>query len=429
MWRTRMTMLLIVSLLLWFPSFSPAQAASGWTDLETSRDVSINKTWVVPLPQGVTWAQVDGAVVHRGDEFVPVLVQLFEGQVVISPVKPYEKNSRYTLRIFLSDGRRLRKEFTTETYPTIQLGTGTVMQISADPKAGFNYDYYLYIPPGLDRSKKAHLLIEPNNTFVSDDPEFHVRRAKEAVAEWGISRQIANRINQPLLVPTFPRPDTPFKGKHVYTHNLSRLALEVGGDLKRIDLQLLAMADDARRLLAHNGIMSSERLLLNGFSASGSFVIKFPILHPERVRAIAGGGVNGLPTLPVASWEGVNLRYPLGVYDLKELTGKPFNPEAYKKVAQFIYQGDQDTNETLYARDIFDPEDTETILKFLPARYYPDRWEKVRSIYQKLGYPIQTHTYRGFDHRWAPIDDLVAFFEANANDGTGLTPITPSSGQ
>ena len=42
-------------------------------------------------------------------------------------------------------------------------------------------------------------------------------------------------------------------------------------------------------------------------SASGTFANQFAILHPQVVRAVACGGVNGIPTFPVARWQNTTL--------------------------------------------------------------------------------------------------------------------------
>jgi hypothetical protein len=71
--------------------------------------------------------------------------------------------------------------------------------------------------------------------------------------------------------------------------------------LHRIDLQLLAMIDDARRRLGARDMPVREEVLMTGFSASGAFVNRFVVLHPARVMAAAAGAVNGMLMLPSSS--------------------------------------------------------------------------------------------------------------------------------
>lgn len=76
-----------------------------------------------------------------------------------------------------------------------------------------------------------------------------------------------------MLVPVFPRPTSNWQ---IYTHALDRdsLITTVSG-LERIDLQLLAMIDDARQRLKERDVLIGNEVFLNGFSASGSFVNRF----------------------------------------------------------------------------------------------------------------------------------------------------------
>jgi|SRR5215469_2890118 len=152
-----------------------------------------------------------------------------------------------------------------------------------------------------------------------------------------------------MLVPVFPCPLA------VYTQSLNRPALLAKDDhLSRIDLQLLGMIQHARELLRSLGILTKPKIFMDGFSASGCFVNRFTALHPEAVRALAAGGINGLPIFPLEAYRGNKLPYPIGVADLKELTGTPFDAESYKRVSQYLYMGSLDPKDTLPFSDAWD---------------------------------------------------------------------------
>lgn len=124
------------------------------------------------------------------------------------------------------------------------------------------------------------ILVQPNNSGTnSDNPEVHRRDA------WmtGFERyKIANDLGVVLLVPAFIRPG---QDSHIYTHALDRNSIIIERtDIKRIDLQLIAMIDYARITLADNGIQTDEKIFIR-ISASGMFANRFTILHPERVKA------------------------------------------------------------------------------------------------------------------------------------------------
>jgi hypothetical protein len=163
-----------------------------------------------------------------------------------------------------------------------------------------------------------------------------------------------------------------------------------------------------------------------GFSASAGFVNRFATLHPEAVRALAAGAINALPMYPLESYEGVRLPFPLGIADLKSLTGAEFDAKAYGEVSQFLYMGYLDRNDTLPFGDAWDDDERELIAKVFGKEMMPERWERAQKIISSLKIPIQTVTYNGVAHSTLPEmwDDVFSFF--NANDVTdGLTKITP----
>ena len=95
-------------------------------------------------------------------------------------------------------------------------------------------------------------------------------------------------LGVPLLVPVFPRPMSDWK---IDTHALDKETMAVGGGpLHRLDQQLVAMIDDARARLGERGYEIGERAMFTGFSASGTFVNRFVMPHPDRVLATAAGG-------------------------------------------------------------------------------------------------------------------------------------------
>jgi hypothetical protein len=149
---------------------------------------------------------------------------------------------------------------------------------------------------------------------------------------------LADDLGSPLLVPVFPRPAGDLT--EYYTHNLDRNVLFMTQNgYQRLDLQLLAMVDDARLKLAEQQIPIDQRFLLWGFSASGTFSDRFSLLHPNRLVAVASAGSH---SLPFASYTGENLPYPIGTYDYETITGAPFDLDAFAALPRFLYQGDQD---------------------------------------------------------------------------------------
>ena len=295
----------------------------------------------------------------------------------------------------------------------LDLSDRLLCRVSENPVEGFNFPYYLLIPQGINLDKSIHLLVEPNNTGVGSNFVSLDKNTKDAI-ETSSASSVARKLKIPVLMPVFPRP-----GGTLYTHALDRETLLIReGNLKKIDLQLIAMMAHAQKLLRHNKVKINEKIFMNGFSASGTFTNRFAILHPTVVRAVATGGINSIPTFPTERWNDVTMRYPVGIADVKEIADIDFDEVAYKGVSQYIYMGAIDDNDTLPYRDAYDEADAELVKNLIGVKMMPDRWHLSQSIYKALGIPAQFVTYNDTGHEIKDemIDDITAFFEANAGD-------------
>ena len=290
-----------------------------------------------------------------------------------------------------------------------------LIKMEANPDKGFYWDYYLFIPDlSIPVDSHLFLLVSPNNTGKGDkDIQVHDAAARrDASSSW--KNTIARRLEVPLLVPVFPREF----GKY-YTHSLSRDVLLIrDGNLKRIDLQLIAMIEDAREFLNSKGLTTKEKVLLNGFSACGTFSNRFAVLHPHLVKAVATGGINGLPTFPVPEWEGKTLRYSVGIADLEEITGIQFEMEQYKEVEQYIYMGSLDDNDTVTIGAAYYSEGDKHLIWKITSRDVQERWVISQQIYQELGIPAEFKTYEGVGHtiNSEMLNDVVVFFKKTISE-------------
>lgn len=293
---------------------------------------------------------------------------------------------------------------------------GTLMKINANPSKGFNYDYLIFIPTEIKKKKTHYLLVETNNTgYPTDSMEEHERAAKIlAIGEhFSIGNFVSKNIGTPLLVPIFPRPkEKPL----MYTHALDRDAMGIKNvKYERLDLQLKEMIKDAKKVLKRNNYNTHEKVFMNGFSASGSFINRFAFLHPEMIKALATGGLNGILMLPQEQLAGEKLIYPLGIYDIKIPLGKEFNYNVYKEISQFIYMGKKDTNDAVKYDDSYSEEEREVIHKALSESMLPVRWEKCQIIYKlhKLNVEFRTYEHIGHGTPMSVLWEIVEFFSRN----------------
>ncbi len=272
-----------------------------------------------------------------------------------------------------------------------------VQHFEANPTDGYYADFYLYISPEAQRmaekGSQITILVQPNNSGTnSDDPKVHLRDA------WvtGFERyKIANELGVVLLVPAFVRPG---EDSYIYTHALDRDTFTTERiDLNRIDLQLIAMIDHARLTLADSGIQTDEKIIIQGFSASGMFANRFTVLHPERVKAATIGSPGGWPIAPVATYSAEQLKYPAGIADLESLTGVPFDSAAYNAIPQLIYMGSMDDNDSLDFTDGWDEVDAQQVNALFGADPI-SRWDDAEAIYWNAGANVQFLLVDGVGH-------------------------------
>ena len=284
------------------------------------------------------------------------------------------------------------------------------VRIDADSRAGFGYPYYLYVPPELrdeSQKKQTHtILVLPNNTGkVDDDFAVHETDVKKRMTTAG---GIASALKVAILMPVFPRPQSDWR---IYTQALDRDSMVTERkEYRRLDLQMVAMIDDARKRLAEDGMKFDKRVLINGFSAQGMFANRFTFLHPNRVKAAAIGSPGGWPIAPVEKYKDKTLRYPIGVADLKTITGKKLDLKALRKVPLFVFIGSKDENDSVPFGDSYDDEDRE-LINPLFGKMPVDRWPISETLYKQAGLNAEFRIYPGIAHMVVPLmrDDIRAF--------------------
>ena len=101
---------------------------------------------------------------------------------------------------------------------------------------------------------------------------------------------------------------------------------------ERIDLKVIECINDAKKIIKEKtGKSISDKLYVNGYSASGVFAQRFVLIHPELVEKCCIGGAAG--DIPIPSEE---LGYPIGIADYEELFGKKFDRDSHKSI-KFAY--------------------------------------------------------------------------------------------
>ncbi|MDO6389211.1 hypothetical protein Q4E40_03660 [Pontibacter sp. BT731] len=316
--------------------------------------------------------------------------------------------------LFFSCGSHLPIQGNNSGKPSA-LASDTLLKFAAKPEAGFNFEYLVYLPKGIQSDVTNHLLVETTNTGLNDTLSYHEKGARYAASVSSVGNFASKKLRIPLLVPIFPRSQTNWT---YYTHALDRdVLLTNEAEIERLDLQLLAMVEDAKIQLGAQGYKLEDKFFMTGFSASGTFANRFTLLHPEKVKAAAMGGINGIATLPVADLAGEPLYYPLGIADLQEITGKPANLEAFRKLPQLLYMGELDDNDAVAFDDAYSEAEREVVYRLMGKQLVPERWELVKKVYLENKVQADFRTYPAIGHGTdlRINNEVVEFFRQHTN--------------
>lgn len=392
----------------------------GYTKITINQLLNTVEETVIVLPESFTTEIIDGVSIELNGKLVNANININKNILTISPFEyEYFKDEKtYTIRLFTRNNKRYEFNVKATNLAKLDFTQDNLIKIPANPDKGFNYPYWLFVPRGANVSDYKRLVVEPNNTGrVSDFLQIHDREARICAIGASQGAHASEWLKIPLLVPVFPRPETDWWDN--YYHTLSRdVMLQKSGDGKRVDLQLIAMIKDAQELLAKNGLKLEEKVFMTGFSASGQFVNRFTVLHPEMVKAVFHGGFTMYPT---DTLNGNKLTFPLGIADIEEIAGKSFNVEEYKKVAQFVYTGDLDRNDRIEpSADDYSEYDAQVMYDLYQSHDPMIIWKKKEQYMNQLGFgeSIQFHIYKGIGHSIprAVYHDVINFFISNNGD-------------
>jgi hypothetical protein len=197
------------------------------------------------------------------------------------------------------------------------------------------YAFYSYLPRSVVREENIAVGVwaEGVDRFF-DDYEYCIKRAKEYITWLSV---YSERYKIPIVVIAIPG-DERLTTATLHPDSFSN----PDPILSRPDLKLIdAVWNQYIPSLNEAGFVTNDKILMLGDQGSGIFPQRFSILHPELVQALWVS--SGAPApLPASELNGIPLDYPLGTGNLEELTGKPFDLEAYVKIHQLISAGEYD---------------------------------------------------------------------------------------
>jgi len=298
---------------------------------------------------------------------------------------------------------------------TIDEPYGQLTKLEADTSKVRHWPFLVYTP-SKERIKgeTPTILFVPNNSGkASDDFDW---QAKQAIKR---ARTNAPEYTEQLPViyvtSIFPRP-LEYEQWRIYTHALDRDVLTTEHQaLSRLDLQAIEAINEIRDILKKRwGIETAPKIAVMGFSAAGMFANRFTALHPELVKAAVVGSPGGWPIAPQGEWKDQALRYPVGTADFQELTGKPFDLEAFQKIPMLFFIGSDDTNDSVPYDDGYDKADQDLIFTLF-GKDMQQRWTESENLYKEAGTDAMFKTYDGVAHKVTDQmkEDAILFLKKN----------------
>jgi len=206
------------------------------------------------------------------------------------------------------------------------------------PHKGIYWPFLVYEPKEV-LSKNILVNIPNTGNPNYEDDDNYLTHINVALGDLNNTRREADEIGSVLLVPIFPR----FSIPHTFgAQYLSRFTLETDIlEVKDVDLQLLLMVDEIINEYRAQDINLSDKLLFTGYSAQSWFSSRFTALNPSRVQAVSLGGC-AWSTVPIESYNGFALNYPIGLGNLEEYGRRLPKKEEYQDVHIYIYWGSLD---------------------------------------------------------------------------------------
>lgn len=435
--------------------------ASNWNTLPERFDIPLNKPWEVTLSREFQIDEIDGIVIQKDNEFVPVSITLSgKNKVIVEPLLEYKMDSKYSLKIFLNNLNRYIMDFhTIEEEVLYETGNKFVVRVPAMPEKGFKFPYYLAIPANTfkpeNRNSKRYVMVDTTNVGAHSLNETE-RKVLNELEGW--KSNVAEKLWTPMLMPVFPRTNVGYydgtEYNMVYEHAFDRdiallhkklenpglremLTLEYKkkgfdvNDFLKLDEQLVAMFDHAVEYLnryGHN--VETDKMFLSGYSASGTFTDRFTALHPHKVKAVASGGTLDDMILPLDVYKNENLIFPIGTYDYKHITGRNFNLKDHNEVARLIYMGKDDDNNTVPYSDCYGDIERDIIIRLWGINVLP-RAQALINLYGEAGGKGIFILDKGIGHGSSiEMDEyVVEFLKSNRDTDIPVYPIPKNKDQ
>ncbi len=237
---------------------------------------------------------------------------------------------------------------------------GDIYIIPANPVAGFNIGYSLFIPNKC-QTDTVLILGACNSSYTNSSTLKDAQDVVEkSVKNYNLSMWLANDLKMPMMTPLIPRVYgflSQALGSRVLNNDISLIyesnnffpkeqqtseidIEEIKRICKDLPLQVTKIIDHSKQFLNTLKISVEEKIIIEGYSTGSKFANLFTALYPEKIKACISGGGTGLGIIPLTKYKNKIINYPIGVNNLKK-----FDVEEFKSVSQLYYIGIDDMND------------------------------------------------------------------------------------
>ncbi|MCI0626731.1 MAG: hypothetical protein L0387_34635, partial [Acidobacteria bacterium] len=112
------------------------------------------------------------------------------------------------------------------------------------------------------------------------------------------------------------------------------------------------------------------------------------------------GSPGGWPILPISSWKGELLQYPVGVGDIDKLAGRSLVLDKFREVSMFIFMGENDKNDSVSYNDGYKPQDRKVIYENF-GKTSIGRWGIAEQVYQSVQANCRFRLYPNEGHKFS----------------------------
>lgn len=333
--------------------------------------------------------------------------------------------------------------------------------IAADPAKGFNFPYLVYVPDNyfykdVEKTEKNYIIVDTVNNGSEKSMEVTINDAVNSVMRGSLATYPATALQTPLIVPLFTRSGTynkmdGFGYSSVYEHALDRDTVyirelveedsnayqnKINFSQKNIDPslyydfddQIAAMLTHAVDLLNDNGFKVEDKVIMYGYSASGSFAERFTALHPEKVAMLFAGANNDNLLFPTDTYKGETLNYPLGTGDYKDITGREFDLNTFNSIPRIYYMGKDDTNDVVGYTDCFYTKTNDQYNRLFSSNVLKRAYESEK-LFGDVGGKGMFILDQGIAHGMSQEvrEYMIDFIIANSKSDTPIYPIPEDS--